>query len=309
MKNTKYIIELAKCKLSIEGYDYIVSLLKYYLKKYSWPKTILDENINNYDNWTDEEVLSFTHQLFIFIIEKEKLKNYANIPNNYLQYYFKTIVLSYVANKIKEFQNNRGVSFDDIKRVCLQILDNKYFSHQLKNEIYWCKENVFVDPVEDNELVRDLLTTLPKIPILEEAKHYKPSVLKALDDLFNAISRPIEQSVLVNIIFNLFDQSSYFEQETEPLSVVVREVIASQAVAKIVANVDQFDVPIYLDYFFSETKDSLMSLAEKYNLPKSTVHYKTSQFTKKITTNFHPDNEQEGVWFLKKLHKTLDELK
>ncbi|MEA3495958.1 MAG: hypothetical protein U9R42_07980, partial [Bacteroidota bacterium] len=70
MKKEEYIIELAKGNMSLDGYDYIVSLVKYYLNKYSWPKTILDENTNTEKYWTDDEVLSFTQQLLIFILEK-----------------------------------------------------------------------------------------------------------------------------------------------------------------------------------------------------------------------------------------------
>ena len=78
---------------------------------------------------------------------------------------------------------------------------------------------------------------------------------------------------------------------------------------QIVSKIEQIDIPIYLDYFFSDTKTSLGYIAEKYNLPKSTAHYKTNQFTKIISESLIPDNEQEGVWFLENLHKTLDELK
>ena len=43
MNKAGYIIELAKGNMSLDGYNYIVSLVKYYLNKYNWPKTILDE--------------------------------------------------------------------------------------------------------------------------------------------------------------------------------------------------------------------------------------------------------------------------
>ncbi|WP_340113674.1 hypothetical protein [Maribellus mangrovi] len=309
MKKAEYIIELARGNMSLEGYDYIVSLVKYYLNKFSWPKTILDDNTNRDKYWNDEEVLSFTQQLLIFILEKGKLKNYLKIPENYIEYYFKTIIVSYVADKIKDYQNKLGLSFDDSKRVSLEILDEIYFSQNTKSGIIWNKENIFSNPVLDDETINDIVAILPKIPITEKTKHYKPRVKTALNDVFSLINRPIEQNVIFNQVFQLFDQSSFAVSEDEQIKNEIRENVVSQAIEKIVSKLEQRDIPIYLDYFFSDRNNSLKSIAEKYNIPKSTVHYKTNQFTKVISESLIPDNEQEGVWFLEKLHKTLDEMK
>ncbi|MEA3505183.1 MAG: hypothetical protein U9R32_08300 [Bacteroidota bacterium] len=309
MKKAEYIIELAKGNMSLDGYDYIVSLVKYYLSKYSWPKIVLDDNINTDRYWTDDEALSFTQQLLVFILEKGKLKNYRKIPKNYIEYYFKTIIVSYVANKIKGHQNKLGLSFDDTKRVSLVILNDLYFSKKIKSDIFWNKENVFTNPVLDNETINDIVASLPKIPITEKTKHYKPRVKTALNDVFTLINKPIKQSVIFNQVFRLFDQSSFAVNNDEQITNEIREDIVSQAIEQVVSKIELKDIPIYLDYFFSETKNSLNSLAEKYNLPKSTVHYKINQFTKIISESLIPDNEQEGVWFLENLHKTLDELK
>jgi len=309
MKKTKYIIDLAKGEMEIDGYNYVASLVKYYIKKYSWPKTILEESSNIDKYWTDDEVLSITQQLLVFILEKGKLKNYRKIPENYIEYYFKTIIVSYVANKIKEHQNKLGLSFDDTKRVSLEILNDLYFNRQIKSDIFWNKENIFTNPVNDNETINDIVSTLPKIPITEKTKHYKPRVKIALNDVFNLINRPIKQNVIFNQVFKLFDQSSFAVNDDEQITNEIRESIVSQAIEQIVSKLEQIDIPIYLDYFFSDPKMSLSYIAEKYNLPKSTTHYKTNQFTKIISESLIPDNEQEGVWFLEKLHKTLDELK
>jgi hypothetical protein len=308
MKKAKYIIDLAQGKMAIEGYNYIVSLLKYYLNKYSWPKIILEENTSTDRCWTDDEVLSFTQQLLVYIIDKKKLKNYRKIPENYIEYYFKTIIVSYVANRIKEHQNKLGLSFDDTKRVSLEILNDLYFSKKIKNDVFWNKENVFANPVLNNETINDIVDTLPKIPITERTKHYKPRVKTALNDVFSLINRPIKQNVIFNQVFKLFDQSSFTVNNDEQIPNEIREDFITQAIQQIVSKIEQIDIPIYLDYFFSDTKNSLNSIAKKYNLPKSTVHYKTNQFTKIISESLIPDNEQEGVWFLENLHKTLDEL-
>ena len=137
MKKITYIIELANGKLSLEGYEYIVSLVKYYINKYNWPKIILDEKVSTEDSWTEDEIISITHQLLLFVLEKGKLKNYQKIPENYIEYYFKTVIVSYVANKIKEQQNKIGLSFDDTKRVAIEILKELYFHKEINGEIYY----------------------------------------------------------------------------------------------------------------------------------------------------------------------------
>lgn len=310
MIKVKYIKELATGNMTLDGYNYFVSLLKYYLNKYSWPKIILDERTNTNKSWTDDEILSFTQQFLIYVLEKKKLKNYGKIPDSYIEYYFKTIIVSYVANKVKEQQNKIGLSFDDTKRISLEILNDQYFSEKIKNNIYWNKENIFLTPQDNNESIKNFLSILPKISITEKTKHYKPRVKTALNDIFNLINKPIQQNVLIEQVFELFDQSSFIISNDEVQGENdIREKVALQAVSQIVNTIDSSEISIYLDYFFSDINNSLSNLAKKYKLPKSTVHYKTTQFAKIISEKFTPDNEQEGVWFLEKLHKTLDELK
>lgn len=309
MKNVIYIIELAKGKLSLEGYEYIVSSVKYYIYKYNWPKIILDEKVSTDESWTEDEIISITHQLLLFVLEKGKLKNYQKIPENYIEYYFKTIIVSYVANKIKEQQNKIGLSFDDTKRVALEILNEFYFFKEINDEIFWNKENNFKNQVIDNETIKEIVETLPRIPITEKTKHYKPRVKTALHDLFNLISRPIKQGVVFNQIFSLFDQSSFSINTDEENTSEIREDAIRKAISLILANIDRKEIPIYLDYYFSTTQNSLNLIATKYKMPKSTVHHRVTQFTKIISDNFMPENEKEGVWFLEKLHESLDESK
>jgi hypothetical protein len=309
MKIATYIIELAKGKLSFEGYEYIVSLVKYYINKYNWPKIILDEKVSTDESWTEDEIISITHQLLLFVLEKGKLKNYQKIPDNYIEYYFKTIIVSYVANKIKEQQNKIGLSFDDTKRVALEILNELYFFKEINGEFFWNKENNFNNPVINNETIKELVETLPRIPITEKTKHYKPRVKTAIHDLFNLINRPIKQVVVFNQIFSLFDQSSFLMNTDEGKTSEIREDVIRKAISQILATIDRKEIPIYLDYFFSTNQNSLKMIATKYMMPKSTVHNRVTQFTKIISDNFMPENEEEGVLFLEKLHESLDESK
>lgn len=309
MRKAEYIIELAEGKLSLKGYEYIVSLVNFYIKKYNWPKIILDEQANTGDFWTDDEILSITHQLLLYVLEKEKLKNYKKIPEDYIEYYFKTIIVSYVANKIKEQQNKVGLSFDDVKRVALEILEEFYFHKNIKNEIFWNKENDFNDPVISDDAIKEQVDSLPKIPITEKTKHYKPRVKTALHDLFSLVDKSIKEEVVFNQIFSMFDQSYFLISIDNEKTSEIREDVIKKAIRQIHEKIDERDVPIFLDYYFSATQNSLNTIAVKYNLPKSTVHHRVTQFAKIISNSFMPENEQEGIWFLEKLHDSLDELK
>lgn len=309
MSNAKYIIELAKRQMSLDGYDFIVSIVKQYLNTYNWPKTILDENTNLDTKWSDDEVLSFTQQLLVYVLDKEKLKNYYKIPENYIEYYFKTIIVSYVANKIKVHQNKLGLSFDDTKRISLEILNDQYFSKEYADVIIWNKENSFINPVLENDSINEIVSTLPKIPITEKTKHYKPRVKTAIIDVFNLVNRPVKQNILINQIFKLFDQSSFAVNNDKQSKNEIRNDLVLNSILAICNRISRNDIPIYIDYFFNDSELSLNLLAVKYNLPKSTVHYKTSQFSKIITDCYMPNNDEEGIWFLENLHKTLDEMK
>ena len=43
-------------------------------------------------------------------------------------------------------------------------------------------------------------------------------------------------------------------------------------------------------------------------MPKSTIHNKIDEFKKKIFTTYMPDNEDDGIAFLKSLANSLDDL-
>ena len=309
MKNKDYIREFANGELSMDGYNYFVSLIKFYIKKYNWPKLILDERIDEDISWKDEDILSFSQQLLIFVLEKGKLKNSHKIPGNYIEYYFKTVIISYVANKIKDHQNKLGLSFDDTKRISIEILNDDYFKEIIDGNFVWNREKVFADPILKAEEVSEVVVNLQKIPITEKTKQYKPLVKRVLIDVFELINRPIEEKVIFNIIFKLFDQTSFASVEDEKENKEIRKEIVEEAIEKVVKQINQTDIPMFLDYFFSDNHNSLAFISEKYNMPKSTVQFKTSQFTKVITESLIPENEQEGVFYLENIHKKLDELR
>lgn len=305
-----YILDLSHGQVSEESYKYFASALKFYIRKYNWPKHILDESNSSKGYWTEEEILSFTNQFLLFIIEKKKLKNISKTPRNYIEYYFKAIIVSYVANRIKEHQNKLGLSFDDTKRVSLEILNDLYFSKKIKNDVFWNKENVFVNPVLNNETINDILDTLPKIPITERTKRYKPRVKTALNDVFSKINRPIKQNVIFNQVFKLFDQSKFLnDTHNKENCHDIRKDEAHRAIERIMKEIEQRDIHMFMDYFFSDEKVSMTEISHRFKTPKSTVHFKLNTFKKKIASFFQPNNETEGLFFIEELHRKLDKMK
>ena len=78
---------------------------------------------------------------------------------------------------------------------------------------------------------------------------------------------------------------------------------------EILQGVSSIEARIYLEYIFQDSgKVSLSELSDKYNMPKSTIHNKIDEFKKKIFTTYMPDNEDDGIAFLKSLANSLDDL-
>jgi hypothetical protein len=65
---------------------------------------------------------------------------------------------------------------------------------------------------------------------------------------------------------------------------------------------------IFQYLFNNEDEKSISELANLYGIPKSTLHYKIDSFKKKISKNYTPNNEQDGIIFLQSISKILDEI-
>lgn len=309
MNNIKHIVSLAQRKMTIEGYTFFSRLIKHLIYKYNWSISILDEKTNKDRKWGDDEILTFTQQFLTYVLDKNKLDNYKKIPDNYLEYYFQTLIVTYVAKKIKEYQKKIGISYDDVKRIAIPILNDQYFKLELQQKILWNSVDSFNNPIIQVNSIESEIGQIPKIPITEKTKHYKPLVNTAINDIFELIKCPIEQDILLNQIFKLFDQSNFFEliEDEEQYEIRHEEIIT--AVDLISKKIQNKDITLILEYFFNDSKLSLNEIAKNHNLPKSTVHHRTKLFTQTITNLFSPNNETEGVYFLELLHKKLDELK
>jgi hypothetical protein len=118
---------------------------------------------------------------------------------------------------------------------------------------------------------------------------------------------------LFKTVFELFDQSSFTEIQNDAVCFEERQETDSPKYKSIIRNIlvgiSKEDAQIVSEYLFqSNGEASLSVLAEKYGLAKSTLHYKTESFKKKITENYILDNEEDGINFLQNLSAVLDEL-
>ena len=309
MRMIQHIIDLSKKELSQEGYKKLISLVRHFINKYNWPKQILDETDNQNYDWHLEEIILFTHQFIAFLFEKNKLKNIDKIPEEYIEYYFHQVIVTYVSSKIQQFQKRTGISYETVKRIVKEILTQSCISTELKEKMYWAEEEKYNNEILPDSEIESQVSFLPKIPIHSDTKHFKPLVINAVSDIFSLTETSIEENLLIKMTYSLLDQSSFLEIDTEDdeQEDFDDEMINSR-IKQIIQKMDSEDIPLLLDYFFREKSFSLSELAEKNNIPKSTVHYKMNKFKELLQEILVPNNEDEGKYFLKKLHKKLDEI-
>jgi hypothetical protein len=301
---------LSNKELSKEGYKKLVSLIKQFVYKYRWPKIILDENNEKNKEWTDEDILSLTHQFILYLFESNKLKNINKIPDNYLNYYFHQIVVTYVSDKIHKSQSINGISFQTIKRIVNEILITDYKEVEIDSKRYWkskesCTENL---NLSQNKII-NLVECLPKITIDPKTKHFKKYIKNAVSNIYSTIESEIEEKLLIQLTYNLFDQSYLtpsIAKEDEVNEIDIDELTIS--ISKIFNELVIEDIPLIVKYYFEESNYSLEDLAKENDLPKSTLHYRIIRFRNLLNKYFTPKNDDEGIIFLEKLFEKLDEV-
>ena len=112
-------------------------------------------------------------------------------------------------------------------------------------------------------------------------------------------------------LFNLLDQTSFsnIDTESEIGFVYQQDLKYDSEIKEILHGVSSVEARIYLEYIFQDGGQvSLSELSDRYNIPKSTIHNKINEFKKKIFTTYIPENEDDGIAFLKNLANSLDEL-
>ncbi|MCX6307619.1 MAG: helix-turn-helix domain-containing protein [Bacteroidia bacterium] len=314
MFKIEFIYELLSGDLTEKGYKHFLSGISALVKKSGWSKSIIISEFTDSDYWTANDIKELTHQFIEHSIEKRKFSYLDKIPENYLSYYFTQIFISFVANRISEEQQKNGLSFEKCKELVDTIIIDKYIINQIDSIDY-----VFTTSFDGNDINSKFdfdkeLKYLSHIPILEDTKHFKPLVASALEDIFNLINMPVATSKLVELVFNLFDQKvfsiSISEEETDELTYYEIDTTKFEpAIRSIVAGFSKDDSKLISEYLFQTKGEvSLSVLAEKYGIPKSTLHFKIEHFKKKLLQTYTPENEEEGVLFLKNIFTVLDEM-
>jgi hypothetical protein len=313
MFKTEYIFELVSGNLSEKGYKSIIGSIAGMTRKFRWQKSIITSDSNNSDSWSADDVKELTHQFFEWVIDKGKLAYLNKIPENYLSYYFTQIFISFVANQISEEQKKRGLSFDKCKELVATIGKEKYFVKEIRGTEY-----MFVKPFEDNDIksefeIDNSIKYLSHYPIHKPTQHYKPLITMALEDIFNVVECPVSLPKLIKTVFDLFEQSSFpvmTDEKAYQMEVPLSDSQKYKSVIKtLLEKLDRTDARIISEYLFqSDGEVSLSTLSDKYKMPKSTLQHKTETFKKKIFENYIPENEDDGISFLRNLSSALDEL-
>ena len=314
MFKTEYIYEILSGQLSNEGYKHFISVVSNFVRKYNWPKSIIVSSETNATKfWSADEIKELTHQFFEWSLAKGKFDNLNKKPESYLSYYFSQILISFVANRIKEEQQKEGLNFEKCRELVISICKEDYINNTIEGKDYVFTNSFSKDDLKPLEDIENALTYLSKIPIKESTKHFKPLVKIAIEDVFNSIETPISLNKLTIAIFSLFDQKSFNILERKEESIAIEEIARTRVkydkiIQKLLYGLTKVDAKLISHFLFQNEKEqSLAELADLYNIPKSTFHHKVDTFKKKIASSYTPENEQDGVLFIQNISKALDE--
>lgn len=313
MFESKYIFELLKGQLSEDGYKHFLKTISSYIKKFNWPKTIITSNIKNSSYfWSTDDIMELSHQYFEWIIIKGKLEYLNKIPDNYIAYYFLQMLISFVNDRIKQEQNISGLSFEKCKELVLSISKEFLISKNIGKIIYVFNKVFSEINIKPDSEIQNVLISLPKIPLTEKTKHYKPLVKLAIEDILNALESPIELNRLFKNVYDLFDQKSFkFTESYNDTKTNEYFELNDQkqidAISNLLSGITKEDALLIRDYLFQSVhKTSMSDLALKFKLPKSSIHIKINSFKKRILNFYAPENEDDGILFLKNLASALD---
>lgn len=314
MFKIEHILQLLLGNLTEKGYKDFLSGVSAMVKKYRWSKNIIISDKPTADYWSASDIKELTQQFFEYAITKNKFSYLEKIPENYLEYYFSQIFISFIAIRISEEQQKQGLSFGKCKELASAIVKEKYIFQKIKG-IEYVSKNAF----SENEIKQiydydSELKYLSPIAIKDDTKHFKPFVAIILEDIFNLIDNPIPHSKLIETVYKLLDQSVFAnpnaqEEYDEMTDYDIDESKYNLAIQNILYGLSKNDAKLISEYLFqTQNNVSLSSLVEKYGLPKSSIGYKVEQFRKKVIQNFKPENEENDINFIKKLSAALDEL-
>jgi hypothetical protein len=307
---TDYINDLIEGNLSVQGYNHILKVIAYYAKKNNWPVYIIGEKSNKRD-WDFSEYEELSQQFFEWVFVKNKIRHISKVPNEYRSFYFLQLLVSFISEKISQVQRETGISFSNMKKQTLEVLNNHFTKIEYNNSTFWYNTHMIATPVSFDS-IQDKIQYLPKTKVSSSTGRLKPQIRNLINLIFDVCEYPIQEDILMRIVFSLFDQSSFQDRQFESNDVVAESLdkssIHALAIKRIVQNLSKDDSKLILSYIFSENPPSMDELAKKFDLAKSTVHFKISAFKKKIQENYQPENQEDGEKFVEKVYATLDKI-
>lgn len=310
--NLKYINDLLNGTLTIEGYNHILSVIVYYSNYNNWPVNVIFPEKKFDDRWEKADYEELLHQYFEWLLIKNKLSYIQKVPEAYRSYYLLQLLMSFFSDKIAEHQKTTGVSYSSIKKIVLELLEEKFEKVNKDGKVYWA-DTLNIDESTIPPNLDDSIKNLPLVAITEKTKHLKPHVKNCLVSIFEVYQYWIEEELLISAVYKLFDQSNFHETQFQSQGVsVVQETDSifryKSLVDALVKDLTPEDCHLFLSYLFVDNPPSLDVLASTLKSPKSTLHFKISNFKKKITATYIPVNQEDGVLYIKNIHDALDKI-
>lgn len=308
MFKEEYLLELLSGKLSEKGYANILGSIAAMVKCNQWQKSII-VSANPDSNWNNEDIKELAHMYFEWVIINDKLKYLEKVPYEYLSYYFTQMLVSFVANRIKEEQQKVGISYQKCLELVKQICEEEYDYNIISGKKYIKSPDCSSDKVIEE--ITDIVKYMPHIPINESTRQFKPIVRMTIDDVLMNANGNISTDNLCKAVFELLDQTTFMKNETDYIDQEELEDSSkyNSAIKTIISGISKTDAAMFLEYIFQDNKNiSLADIAAKYSLPKSSAHKKIEDFKGKIISTYMPENDNDGVAFLQNLANCLDEI-
>jgi hypothetical protein len=312
---TQFIDELLSGSVSSDGYGQLLRLIKKQIVHRRWPPSILAETASE-DTWSEDRYSAFAHQFLIHIIEKNKLVLLKHLPAEARHAYFLMFLAQYVADRIKHHQRQSGLSFAQLRRSAVNVLqkDNKIFlRHQSGSRTYWYRSNSQTDIVITEAELGELIAQLPSPHIMPGETRIHLHVKERLKDILEIAGCLVEEDLLARMLYrNLCPQTITYSASFETIPDDSQPPVPVQdnhqkTIIQILASLDEADRLILKDYFLAAPEMSLKERALRLSMPKSTLHHRLTAIKTIIFQTFTPISEQDGLIFLEKLQSALDD--
>lgn len=320
-----FIKELLSGQLTSDGYHQYQRFIIYQIRKYRWPVYIVKERQTSLfeTTWDSEAYSSFSHQFMVFLIEKNKISIFENIPKGGRFAYLSLIMAQYVADQIRIYQNRFGISYSKVKRSALKTLNsapNVFVSQIIDKKTFWALVGVENNPLMTNEKMRSEIHFLPPIyldiqKLTDQIKiRIHIQVEERLKDILHIVNAPVEEAFLIKEVWNAFPKVStetIFTIEALPdiESGKIEDEIQTDhevSISAIMTKMDDMDKQILSHYFFRQTEINLTQASKDLLIPKSTLYYRLKNINNTIRSHFTPHSEADALIFLEKFQTILN---